>query len=203
MDFKRNSFIRGLYFLLTRYRQYFIKKASFASCSPLTTISPPCYILGRGNITIGEKVSIGQDAFISTPNAKLKIGNHCAIAEGLTIHTGNHARMIGKYLTDINESNKPVGYDKDVEIGDECWIGCHVTILSGVTIGRGVTIAAGAVVNKSLPPYSICGGVPAKHLKFYWTVDQILEHEAQLYPSNERYTRTELESVFFNYNKNL
>lgn len=185
---------------MTRYRQYFIKKTRFAKCSPHTTITPPCYILGYNNISIGEKVSIGQGAFISTPNANFKIGNHCAIAEGLTIHTGNHARVIGKFLTDINESNKPKGYDKDIEIGDECWIGCHVTILSGVTIGRGVTLAAGAVVNKSLPPYSICGGVPAKPLKFYWSVDQIMEHEAQLYPINERYSRTELESIFTNYN---
>jgi acetyltransferase-like isoleucine patch superfamily enzyme len=196
MELKRNSFVRGLFFWLIRYRQYFIRKTSFAKCSSLVTITPPCYVLGYKNISIGEKVSIGPGAFISTPNAKLKIGNYCAIAEGLTIHTGNHVRVTGKYLTDINESNKPMGYDKDVEIGDECWIGCHVTILSGVTIGRGVTLAAGAVVNKSLPPYSICGGVPAKPLKFYWSVDQIMEHEAQLYPINERHTRSELEKIF-------
>ena len=44
------------------------------------------------------------------------------------------------------------------------------------------TVAAGAVVTKSLPPYGICGGVPAKPIKFYWTIDQILEHEEKLYP---------------------
>ena len=72
---------------------------------------------------------------------------------------------------------------------------------SGVTVGRGTTVAAGAVVGKSMPPYCICGGVPAKFIKFYWTIDQILEHEAKLYPENERYTREQLEEIFAKYQK--
>lgn len=72
----------------------------------------------------------------------------------------------------------------------------NVTILSGVTIGRGATVAAGAIVNKSIPPYSICGGVPQKFIKFYWAIDQILEHEEKLYDEKERFTREELESLF-------
>lgn len=195
---KRSGFIRGIFYFLTRYQRYFINKAKFASCSRLTTINPPCYILGQKNISIGDNVCIGQDAFISTPNAKFKIGNNCAIAEGLTIHTGNHARVLGKFVTDINDSNKPKGFDQDVEIREDCWIGCHVTILSGVTIGRGTTVAAGAVVNKSMPPYCICGGIPAKVIKFYWTIDQIMEHEKQLYPIEKRLTRSELKHIFEN-----
>lgn len=67
--------------------------------------------------------------------------------------------------------------------------------MEGVTIGRGATIAAGAVVNKDVPPYSIVGGIPAKLIKFYWTIDEILEHEKNLYPENIRYTKEELESL--------
>ena len=80
------------------------------------------------------------------------------------------------------------------------WIGCNVTLLSGVTIGRGSTVAAGAVVSKSMPPYCICGGVPAKIIKFYWTIDQILEHEAKLYSEDKRYSREELENIFNEFN---
>ena len=79
-------------------------------------------------------------------------------------------------------------------IEKDVWIGANVTILSGVHIGRGATIAAGAVVNKDVPPYSIVGGIPAKVLKYYWTIDQIIEHERNLYPVNERLIREELES---------
>ena len=71
----------------------------------------------------------------------------------------------------------------------------------GVTVRRGTTVAAGAVVTKSTAPYSIVGGVPAKHIKFYWTIDQIMEHEAKLYEPSERYTREELEHFFNSYCK--
>lgn len=105
------------------------------------------------------------------------------------------------YVTDITEKSKPIGFDKDVIIEEDVWIGCNVTLLAGVTIGRGTTVAAGAVVSKSMPPYCICGGVPAKFIKFYWTIDQILEHEAKLYPKEERYTRDQIEEFFSRWTK--
>ena len=83
------------------------------------------------------------------------------------------------HVTDITEANKPKGDDQDVVVEEDVWIGSNVTLLAGVTIGRDSTIAVGAVVAKSVPPYSICGGVPAKFIKFYWMIDQILEHEAR------------------------
>lgn len=116
------------------------------------------------------------------------------------MHTGNHARILGKFITQITEENKPTGYDKDVIINEDCWIGCNVTLLCGVTIGRGCTIAAGAVVNKSMPPYCVCGGVPCKPIKRIWTIDEILQHEAVLYPEEERFTREQLEEIYSKYN---
>ena len=109
--------------------------------------------------------------------------------------------MIGTMVGDITEEIKPKGYDEDVIVEDDVWIGSNVTLLSGVTVGRGSTVAAGAVVGKSIPPYCICGGVPAKFIKFYWTIEQILEHEAKLYPEHERFTREQLEEIFAKYQK--
>ena len=117
------------------------------------------------------------------------------------MQTGNHARVIGKFVGEITEKDKPSGYDKDIIVEEDVWIGSNVTLLAGVTIGRGTTVAAGAVVNKSMPPYCICGGVPAKVIKFYWTIDQILEHESKLYPGKERYTSEQLEELFEKYQK--
>lgn len=51
-------------------------------------------------------------------------------------------------------------------------------------------------MNKSTPPYCIIAGVPAKPIKFKWTIDQIIEHESKLYQESERYTREYLEKVF-------
>lgn len=81
-------------------------------------------------------------------------------------------------------------------VEEDVWIGCNVTLLSGVTVGRGSVIAAGAVVTKSCPPYSLLGGVPAKVIKIRMSVDEILEHERNLYPKDKRYEATELEEMY-------
>ena len=181
--------------------RYYIRKCNYAQYSDSVIITPPLCTGNPDNIYLGPNVGIGANAYISAINAKFICKGNCAIAERLTVHTGNHARIVGKFVTDITEANKPKGYDKDVIVEEDVWIGCNVTLLSGVTIGRGTTVAAGAVVSKSMPPYCICGGVPAKFIKFYWTIDQILEHEAKLYPENERYSREQLEEIFERYKK--
>ncbi len=189
---KDNRFFRGLYFLLNNYFGW--GNSKFGHIADNVILTPPIYGTFN-NIYIYEGVSIAAYAHLSTPNAKIIFKGNTAVAEHLTIHTGNHARVIGMYMTDINEDNKPKGLDHDVIINKDVWIGSNVTILEGVTIGRGATIAAGSVVNKDVPPYSIVGGVPAKVIKFYWTVDEIIEHEKKLYPTHERYSREYLSEL--------
>lgn len=190
--FKDNRFIRGLWCLYSNY--FGINRKRFGYIDDNVILTPP--LSGNlNNVYIYDRVGIGHHAILSTPNAKIIIKGNCAIAEYLAIHTGNHARIVGNFITDITEETKPKGYDQDVIIEKDVWIGANVTILAGVHIGRGATIAAGAVVNKDVPPYSIVGGVPAKVLKYYWTVDQILEHESALYPESERYSKEEIENI--------
>lgn len=59
------------------------------------------------------------------------------------------------------------------KIGNDVWIGCNAIILPGVEIGNGAVIAAGSIVNKSIPPYAIVGGNPAKFIKWRFTKEQI------------------------------
>ncbi len=51
-------------------------------------------------------------------------------------------------------------------IGNDVWIGTNAFIMKGVTVGDGAIIAAGAVVSRDVEPYSIVGGVPAKHIRY-------------------------------------
>lgn len=194
---KNNRFVRGVYYLIRNYFGH--RKSNFGQIIDNQRITPPHFINRVKNVYLEENTNIAANSYISAYNAKFIVKRNCAIAEGLTVHTGNHARVLGKFITQITEENKPTGYDKDVIINEDCWIGCNVTLLCGVTIGRGCTIAAGAVVNKDIPPYCIAGGVPAKVIKRIWTIDEILQHEAALYPVEERYTREQLEEIYSNY----
>jgi len=55
---------------------------------------------------------------------------------------------------------------KPTIIKDDVLISSNVIVLSGITIGRGSVLAAGAIVTKDIEPYSIVGGVPAKHIRY-------------------------------------
>lgn len=157
-----------------------------------SSISYPCEIVGSKNIYIGDNVSIRSNSMMSACNAKIVIKDWTIIAPYLYISTGNHMMTPGKYTGSIKNEEKDKEYDKDVIINEDVWIAAKVTILMGVNVGRGSVIAAGALVNKDVLPYSVVGGVPAKFIKFKWSLDQIIKHEEQLYPMEERFSREEL-----------
>ena len=50
-------------------------------------------------------------------------------------------------------------------IGNDVWIGYGAKILGGISIGDGAVVAAWSVVTKSVPPYTIVAGVPARPLR--------------------------------------
>ena len=146
---------------------------------------------GLWNLSIGNCTSIPKGSTFYCTEASLTIGNKVIFGPHPTIITGDHRiDVIGKFIIDSHE--KLPQNDAPVMIEDDVWTGANITILKGVTIGRGSVIAAGAVVNKSCPPYSIIGGVPAKVLKFRFTIDEVLEHEKVLYPKDKQFSREEL-----------
>ena len=160
-------------------------------------------ISGPENIIVDENCKIGSNTIIFATHAKVHIKKYFLGANGLHIIAGSHERRIGRFCADISDSEKrlDIGLDKDITINEDVWCGMNVSILRGVNVARGSTIATGSVVTKSTPPYSLNGGVPSHFIKFYWTIDQILEHESKLYPLDERYTREELEEIFAKYQK--
>ena len=190
---KANRFFRGLYFL---YRQYFgYSHKAFGYFGENITLTPPITISNPENVFLHGNNGL-NNAIIFTKNARFIMKHHSGSAPGLKVSTGNHAMKLGQFYRTITEDEKPKGLDKDVIVESDVWIGMNVTLLAGVTIWRGSTLASGAVVTKDIPPYCVAGGVPAKFIKFKWTIDEILEHESKLYPEEERYTREQLEKIF-------
>lgn len=147
---------------------------------------------GLWNLSIGDGSSIPKGSTFYCTEAPLTIGRKVIFGPRPTIITGDHRTdVIGKFIMDSHD--KLPENDAPVVIEDDVWTGANVTILKGVTIGRGSVIAAGAVVTKSCPPYSIIGGVPAKVLKYRFSIAKVLEHEAKLYSIEQRLTREQLE----------
>lgn len=59
----------------------------------------------------------------------------------------------------------------DISIGSDVWIGTEAMITSGVSIGDGAVIAARAMVTKSVPPYAVVAGNPARLIKHRFDED--------------------------------
>lgn len=144
-------------------------------------IAYPYRIAGEENIIAEAPINIGPNSLLFTTRAKLIIKQHFVSGPGLTVITGDHHFIVGRFLDTITDEEKIPENDKDVIIEEDVWCGANVTILKGVTIGRGAIIAAGSVVTRDVPPYSIAGGIPARVLKYKFTEEQIKEHEKVLY----------------------
>lgn len=169
-------------------------KRSMKYCGRGVYIRPTCSdFKGLWNLSVGDGSSIPKGSVFYCTEAPLIIGKKVIFGPNPTIITGDHRiDVVGKYI--IDSHMKLPENDAPVVIEDDVWCGANVTILKGVTIGRGSVVAAGAVVTKSCPPYSIIGGVPAKVLKYRFTVEEILEHEKQLYSPEEQFTQEQIEA---------
>lgn len=105
------------------------------------------------------RISIGKNSVINKNcvldgRGSLIIGNNVDIAQDVYIWTESHAYNNPEYGSVCNP----------VIIEDDVWIASRATILPGVTIGRGAVVASGAVVTKSVSPFSVMAGVPAKEI---------------------------------------
>lgn len=193
------SILKRLFLLKYRFGKHKLGYLGSNSSIPLNLTISGKY----KNVEIGNNTSIGRGAVFMASNARILISHNVVASHNLTIITGDHERRVGMFCNTITEAikNHDIRLDQDVVIESDVWLGINVTILKGVTIGRGTTVCAGAVVNKSMPPYCICGGVPARFIKFYWSIDQILEHERLVYPIDKRLTEAQLKDLYRLYEK--
>lgn len=109
-------------------------------------------------IKVGNSVFIGH-ACEFVCNSSITIGNDCLIASKTTFNTTGH-----EYKKEDKIHQQAIT-TKEIILEDDVWIGTSCVIMQGVNIGKGAVIGAGSVVNKSIPPYEVWAGVPARFIK--------------------------------------
>ena len=114
---------------------------------------------GMADVIIGDYTHVTSRVKIVGP---VKLGNYVTIGSGAQVTGLTH-----NYL-DIDKPIAKQGVSPNLTvIEDDVWIGGNSCINQGITIGPHCIVAAGSVVTKSVPPYCVVGGNPAKIIKKY------------------------------------
>lgn len=121
-------------------------------------IRPSGYYSGKigEGLLVGDRTTIGPFCYLGC-SGFIQLGSHVMIGPRVSFYAENHN------FADPNVPMQAQGVTHDtITVEDDCWIGSHALILAGVTIGRGSIVAGGSVVTRSVAPYSIVSGVPAR-----------------------------------------
>lgn len=101
---------------------------------------------------IGDKLIIGKDVEFVMNGA-----NHRTV--WVTTYPFNIFAHGGEKCTPALDE---LPFKGDTVLGNDVWIGQHVTIMPVVHIGDGVIIGTNAVVASDIPPYTIAAGNPCR-----------------------------------------
>ena len=142
-----------------------------------------CYVAPSASVSgkPGAALKMGAHGFVAAHayiTDDVRLGDHCTVNPFATLRgkiTGGDGIRIGAYacLMGFNhgyaDTTKPIWQQphtsKGIVLGDDIWIGAHVSVLDGVKVGSHAILAAGAVVTKDVPDYAIVGGNPARVIR--------------------------------------
>ena len=129
-----------------------------AKIHPTAWVAPGAFL--RGDVTLGEKVSVWYNAVLRADQEKITIGKNSNIQDNAVLHgdPGNDI-IVGENVT--------VGHGAILHgctVEDNALIGMGSVVLDHAVIGAGSIVGAGAVVSSGtiVPPKSLVVGIPAK-----------------------------------------
>lgn len=118
---------------------------------------------------LGESCNLGQNVFIADG---VKLGNNVKIQNNVSIYAGvtcGDDVFLGPSMVFTNVTNPRSGVNRSGEyaqthVGKGATIGANATIVCGHDIGEYAFIGAGAVVTKTVKPYALMVGNPARQI---------------------------------------
>lgn len=134
-------------------------KASGARIGKRVTFYPGVWITPGRNLVAGDDVDFAHGVLVTTAGG-VEIGDRTLIGYRAQILSVNHVipEERGRIF---NAGHEPHA----VRIGRDVWIGANALVLPGITVGDGAVVAGGSVVTKSVEPYAIVAGNPARVLR--------------------------------------
>jgi acetyltransferase-like isoleucine patch superfamily enzyme len=113
----------------------------------------------EGELSIGAKTVFGQECTISAFQ-HIAVGRECIVADRVMMIDFDHG------MVEVERPIREQGiYKRDVEIGNNVWIGYGACLLRGVTVGHNAVIGTSAVVTADVPENAVVGGIPAKVIR--------------------------------------
>ena len=135
-------------------------------------------------LNAGERTTIGEFVHIASfcsiiGGGEFTMEDFSGLSAGCRIVTGSDD-FTGRALTN---PTVPAQFTRvrraPVHIGRHAILGTNVVVLPGVTIGEGAAVGAGAIVRKSLEPWTIYAGFDCSPMRAR-PKEKILELEARL-----------------------
>lgn len=187
----------GLFKKIKRAFSVFLPtRKSIGSAGINSYIEFPVYISCPKSVSMDADTRLrGGSKILVSKKCKVSIKKYSVVGMNCMIIANKHISTVGipqilLGASGINDQNN------DILIDEDTWIGSNVTIMGNITIGRGSIVGACSLVTKSIPPYAVVVGSPAKIVAVKFSIDQILVHEQILYSESERFKREYLEELF-------
>lgn len=149
-----------------RVRHRWMKRRGFVRLPLSVSVASP-----NRRVSFGHRVQLGPRCTIQTD---VSFGDSVLVA-GEVAFLGRHDHRTDVVGATVWGSGR--GINRGIIVEDDVWIGWRSIILDGVTVGRGAVVGAGSVVTKTVSPYAIVAGVPAKEVGRRFSDDQARRHE--------------------------
>lgn len=125
-----------------------------AHLGPECHIYPGARIYAPWNLHAADSVAIADAAEIYNP-APMRFGSHSIISQGAYLCGATH---------DHDHADFPL-LAFTTEIGAYAWVCARAIVSPGVNLGEGAVLGLGSIATRSLEPWGVYAGVPARRIK--------------------------------------